>query len=212
MSALERNPDVPGSAPDEDPDPGTNWRGIPRGPSQLAWRLDFREATRTCPGCPRHNWRGIPYFLQQLKKRQKILPSTQDEALFHCDISREISPSLLILKGSLTPLMQLKKFPHIPVFNREEPRRSRHNSRKAPFFREKMRFHFTASLGKESRRCHRTSRGGDPYLKVKNSRGRTTIPKDPDVPIHSRYTCFPNSDSTVTPSVDSKYDSTYDSL
>ena len=189
MSALERNPEVPGSAPDEDLDPGTNWRGIPRGPSQFTWRLDFHEATRTCPGCPRRNSRGIPYFLQQLKKHQ--IPSTRDEALFHCGISREISPSLLILKGSLTPLMQLKKFPKIPVFNREEPRRSRHNSRKAPFFHLQLeiKFHFTASLGKESRHYHHTSRGGDPYLKVeKNSRGRTTFPKDPDVPIHSRYT------------------------
>ena len=39
------NPAVPTSAPDEDLRPGTNWRGIPRGHSQLTWRLDFPEAT-----------------------------------------------------------------------------------------------------------------------------------------------------------------------
>ena len=63
-----------------------------------------------------------------------------------------------------------------------EPRQSRHNSRKAPFFHLQLeiKFHFTASLGKESRHYHHTSRGGGPYLKVKkNSRGPTTIPKTP---------------------------------
>ena len=46
MSALERNPHVAASAPVEDLGPGTDWRGILRGHSQLAWRLDFPEATR----------------------------------------------------------------------------------------------------------------------------------------------------------------------
>ena len=45
LGAMEKNPDVPASAPDEDPGPGTDWRGIPRTTSQLAWRLDFPEAT-----------------------------------------------------------------------------------------------------------------------------------------------------------------------
>ena len=45
------------------------------------------------------------------------------------------------------------------------------------------------------------------------SRGspEVTIPKDPDVPIHSRYIWFPCTDSTVTPSIDSKHDGTCDS-
>ena len=49
LSTLERNIEVLGSAPDEDLGPATDWRRIPRGPSQLAWRLDFPEAARTCP-------------------------------------------------------------------------------------------------------------------------------------------------------------------
>ena len=44
MSALERNPEVPASNPDEDIGPDTDWRGIPRGPTQLSWRLEFPEA------------------------------------------------------------------------------------------------------------------------------------------------------------------------
>ena len=49
MSALERNPEVLASAPDEELGPGTDWRGIPRNPSQLAWKLDFPEATHVGP-------------------------------------------------------------------------------------------------------------------------------------------------------------------
>ena len=50
-------------------------------------------------------------------------------------------------------------------------------------------------------------------LKVEmNSRGRATIPKDPHVPIHSRYTWFPCTDSTVTSSIDSQDSRTCDSL
>ena len=45
MSALERKPEVPASALDEDLGLGTDWRGNPRGPLQLAWRLEFLEAT-----------------------------------------------------------------------------------------------------------------------------------------------------------------------
>ena len=42
-------PEVPASTRDEDIGPCTDWRGILRGPSQLALRLDFPEATRVVP-------------------------------------------------------------------------------------------------------------------------------------------------------------------
>ena len=45
----------------------------------------------------------------------------------------------------------------------------------------------------------------------RNSRCRTIIPKDTNVPIHSRYTGFPSTDSTVTPRIDSKHNSSCDS-
>ena len=64
---------------------------------------------------------------------QESQVSMRDKALFHCSITREILHSPLRLAGSLTPLMQLKKFPDIPVSTREEHRVSRHNSRRAPF-------------------------------------------------------------------------------
>ena len=49
MSALEWNTEVPASAPDEDLGLGSDWRGITRSPSKLAWRLDFPEATLAGP-------------------------------------------------------------------------------------------------------------------------------------------------------------------
>ena len=49
MSALERKLELEATVPDEDLGPSTDWRGIPRGPSQLAWRLDFPEAPRAGP-------------------------------------------------------------------------------------------------------------------------------------------------------------------
>ena len=49
MSALERKPQVLASTPDEVLGPGIDWRGIPRGPSQLACRLAFPDATCGVP-------------------------------------------------------------------------------------------------------------------------------------------------------------------
>ena len=43
MSALERKPEVLASTPDQDLGPGSHCRGMPRGPSLLAWRLDLPE-------------------------------------------------------------------------------------------------------------------------------------------------------------------------
>ena len=49
---LAASTEVPASLPDEDQGPGTDWRAIPRGPSQLAWRLDFPEAYEQVPEDP----------------------------------------------------------------------------------------------------------------------------------------------------------------
>ena len=141
MSALERKPKVPAATPDEDLGPGTDRRGISRGPSQLAWRLDFLEATRVCPSGSSRYSRGTPSFPLQLEKIQEILLSTQDEALFYCGISREIPLSLFTLemildtidatqdvpqhnrlhsRGTLRVLPQLKKSPIFPSSSRDD--------------------------------------------------------------------------------------------
>ena len=81
-------------------------------------------------------------------------------------------------------MLQLKKFSDILVYTREEHRGSRHNSRRAPFPTPQleMRVPLPASSGKDSRHSRRISRGGTLNMKVKrNSRGRATIPKDPEM-------------------------------
>ena len=52
MAILERKPEVLASIPNEDLGPGRDCRGIPRGPSQLARRLDFPEANQRVPEVP----------------------------------------------------------------------------------------------------------------------------------------------------------------
>ena len=209
MSALERNPEIPASITKDDFSPNNDWRRIPRGPSQLAWGLDIPEETQAGLWGPICNSKRTPSFLPQLEKNQEILPSTQEEAVF-TPASREKShfPSWAS-KGSLTPLRQLKKFPDIPITTREKPWGSCHNSRRGPVFppHHEMSFHFHALLGKESQHSHHPSRGGGLNLKLeRNSMGRATISKDPDVPIHSRYTWLPCTDSMVTLSIESKHD------
>ena len=49
MWALERNLEFPASTPDEDLGPGSDCRGILRGPTGVVWRLDLPEAPRAGP-------------------------------------------------------------------------------------------------------------------------------------------------------------------
>ena len=60
--------------------------------------------------------------LPQLEKIQEVFPSRRCEAHFLCGVSRLFTLSAGTFKGSFTPLLQLKKFPDIPVSTREEAR------------------------------------------------------------------------------------------
>ena len=150
MSALERKPEDPDSAPDEDLGPGTNWKGILRGPSQLAWRLDFPEATGVGPLGPRHNSRGTPCSLPQLEKNHEILHSTRDEALFHCGVSREIPPSLLSLDRVLNTLDATQEVPRHPHLHSRGTPRVPPQLKKSPIFASSSRAEgpFPCTLGK----------------------------------------------------------------
>ena len=101
MSELKRNPEVPVSTRNEALCLCTNRRGIPRGPSQLEWKLDFPEAAQEAPRVPLGTWRGIPSHQPQLETNHEILPSMRDEALFSCSPSRAIPNSLSKLKRKL---------------------------------------------------------------------------------------------------------------
>ena len=103
MSALERNPEVLASTPD--------WHRLERNPSQLTLILDFPEATRVGPWGTHRNSRGTPNFLPQLEKNHEIIPSTRDEAHFHCGMLREILPSLFSLEMVLDTLDATQEVP-----------------------------------------------------------------------------------------------------
>ena len=98
-----------------------------------------------------------------------------------------------ISKGFFTPLLQLKKFPDIPVSTREEAREFRPQPEE-PRFRLLAREEgsFPAWSGKNSRLSRRISRGE--ALHRKGERNYRVVPHSQsplDVSVHSRETCFP---------------------
>ena len=116
-------------------------------------------------------------------------------------------------KGSFTPLLQLKKFPDIPVSTREEARES-HPNPEEPRFRLLAREvgSVPAWSGKNSRRFRRISRGGALHRKgERNSRVVPPFPETPDVSVHSRETCFPCTATTFKLRIDSHHGGTWDS-
>ena len=119
----------------------------------------------------------------QLEKNQKILPSTQGEAVFHCAFLREISPALLSLERVLDMLDATQKvLQHTHLHSRGIPRVLT-QLKKSPVFLPhfEMRIHFPASSGREFWPSHHTARGDGLNLKVeRNTRGGSTIPKDPN--------------------------------
>ena len=178
MSALERKPEDPDSAPDEDLGPGTNWKGILRGPSQLAWRLDFPEATQAGSLGPCRNSRGTPSSLLQLEKNHEILHSMRDEALFHCGVSREIPPSLLSLERVLDTLEATQEVPqHTCLHSRRIPT-VQPQLKKSPGFpsssRDKFPFLCFTGNGFPAFPSH-LKIGGLNLTLERNSRGRATI-------------------------------------
>ena len=61
-------------------------------------------------------------MLPQLEKNQEILPSTRDEVLFHCGVSREIPPSFLSLKSVFDTFEATQELPqHTCLHSRGTP-------------------------------------------------------------------------------------------
>ena len=84
-------------------------------------------------------------------------------------------------KGSFTPLLQLKKFPDIPVSTREEARESRPHPEEPRFrllAREEGSFHCV--FGKDFPVFRRISRGG--ALHRKGERNSRVVPPFPESP------------------------------
>ena len=80
--------------------PCSDSRAILSTPSKLERRLDFPGPTREAPWVPHCNSRIPP----QLQKNQEVPPSSRDEALSRCSVSREIPRSLLKFERVLDTL------------------------------------------------------------------------------------------------------------
>ena len=116
-------------------------------------------------------------------------------------------------KGSFTPLLQLKKFPDIPVSTREESRESRPHPEE-PRFRLLAREEgsFPCVVGKNSRRSHRIQEEALSTGKARGTPGSCHLSQSPpDISVHSRETCFPCTASTFKPRIDSHQGGTWDS-
>ena len=110
-------------------------------------------------------------------------------------------------------MLQLKKFPDIPVSTREEARESRPHPEE-PRFRLLAREEgsFPCVVGKEfpvfpSHHKRRRS----PQERREELQCRDTVPGPPDVSVHSRENCFPCTASTFKLRIDSHHGGTWDS-
>ena len=110
-------------------------------------------------------------------------------------------------------MLQLKKFPNIPVSTGEEARESRPHPEE-PRFRliAREKGYFPAWSEKNSRRSRRISRGGALHRKGERIfRVVSPFPEPKDVSVHSRKSCFPCTASTFKPMIDSHHGGTWDS-
>ena len=164
MSDLESSPEVPAST-----------QGGPMPLHQMERNLKKPLVTRmevwlftgkiSGPWGPQQNSRETSSILPQLEKNQEILSSMPDEALSAAASWEKSHLPSWASKGYLTPVMQLKKFPDIPVCTPEEHWDSQQNSRTDTFFPPhlEMRVHFPASSAKQSRCSRCTSRGSQSH-------------------------------------------------
>ena len=104
-------------------------------------------------------------------------------------------------------MLQLKKFPDIPVSTREEAREFPPHPEESRFrLRAREEDPFPAWSGKNSRHSRHIKRGGALHRKgERNSRAVPPLPESPRFTVHSRETCFPCTASTFKPRIDSHH-------
>ena len=110
-------------------------------------------------------------------------------------------------------MLQLKKFPDIPVSSQEEARESRPHSEE-PRFRLLAREEgsFPCVVGKEILAfLSHLKRRRSPQERPEELQGRATIPRVPQMSVHSRESCFPCTASNLEPRFHSHHGGTWDS-
>ena len=92
-----------------------------RPPSNSLGDCPFQRPPERVPEVPVVSREHLP----QLEKIQGVISSSRDEGHFRRDVSRLITPKLWNFQRVLHTLLQLKKFPDIPVSTRDQARESR---------------------------------------------------------------------------------------
>ena len=107
-------------------------------------------------------------------------------------------------------MLQLKKFPDIPVCTREEARESRPHPEESRFrLLAREEGSFPCVVGKEFPAFpSHLKRRWSPQERREELQGLATIPRVPQMSVHSRETCFPCTVSTFKPRIDSHYGGT----
>ena len=110
-------------------------------------------------------------------------------------------------------MLQLKKFPDIPVSTREEALGSRPHPEEPRFgLLARKEGSIPCVHGRETRRSRRISKGANSTGKTRGTPGSFHhSQRPPDVSVHSRESCFPCTASTFKPRIDSHHGGTWDS-
>ena len=231
MPPLETRTVSPGETPQVPQDPCQHWRGILRFPTDSTQRLRPRHQRGRNPERPPSNSHGdwpflwppeqvpeVPVVsrehLPQLKKILEVLPSRWDEAHFSLGVSRLITPNLWNFHRVLHTLPETQEVPHLTRLHSRGSTRVPPTSREAPFPPSSSRAGILSPRGGERIPGVPVASQEEP-LSTGKARG---IPgschhsqSPPDVPGHSRETCFPYTASTFNPRIDSHLGGTWDS-
>ena len=111
-------------------------------------------------------------------------------------------------------MLQIRKFLDIPVSTREEARESRPHPEEPRYrllAREVGSFHCFIGKGFPPFPPHLKRRRSQQEKREK-PQCRASIPRDPQMSVHSRGTCFPFTDSTFTPRIHSLHHGTWSAL
>ena len=179
MSALERDPQIRHRLHTRSWRLHRRERNPERPPSNSHGDWPFLRPPERVPEVPVVSREHLP----QLEKIQEVLPFRGDEAHFRCGVTRLITPKLWNFQRVLQPLLQLKKFPHIPVSTREEARESRPHPEE-PRFRllDREEGSFPCMVGKELPAfLSHLKRRRSPQERREELQGRATIPTVPQM-------------------------------
>ena len=198
MPPLETRTQSPGATPEIPQDTFQHWRGIPRFWPRLHTRFRSRHGRERNPERPPRNshvdWpflrppERVPEgpilsreHLPQLEKTQEVCPPGEMRSI-SAEASRGKSHLTPVTsKGSFTPLLQLKKFPDIPVSTREEARGSSTHPGEPRFhFRARDEGSFPCFVGKEFLAFpSHLKRRRSPQERREELQGLATIPRVP---------------------------------